>query len=176
MQDWDYLIRMAIAGLVLIVALIALRLITGRRELANMTAFDLVLLAAIGVILGSVLLLRTPALGEGLLALAILVLALQQNARSPTREPIKRWEASFEPTLLLYQGRILPSGTERGRTTEEEVSAAVQLTGYRDTGEVEVIVLEPDGSMSVIGPRGAATLGSPKVISLNDVKQSKGRP
>lgn len=175
-QDWDDFLQVAVAGLVMVVALIALRLITGQRELAQMTPFDLVALAAIGVILGAVLLLKTPALGEGLLALAILVLALQQNARSLHREPIKRWPAGTEPSLLVYKGRLLPSGLERGRSTEDEVFAAAQLSGYRDLHEVEAIVLEPDGSMSVIGRHGSATFGSPMLTSLSDGKKSKGQP
>lgn len=171
MQTWDELARMAGAALIVLVALVALRLITGRRELAQMSSFDLVLLAAFGVIVGVLLVFETPALGEGVLALAILLLALQLNARNPVRTPIRKWQANFEPTLLLYQGCMLPSGIEKGRTTEEEVSAAVQLTGYQDPEHVEAIVLEPDGAMSVIGPRGASVLGSPRVAHLADVKR-----
>jgi uncharacterized membrane protein YcaP (DUF421 family) len=56
-----------------------------------------------------------------------------------------------EPSLLLFRGQFLQGALRRTRLTEEEVRAAVRLQGLPAIEEVEAVVLETDGSLSVIG-------------------------
>ena len=56
-----------------------------------------------------------------------------------------------EPSLLLFRGAYLPAALRRARVREEEVRAAVRFRGLLAIEEVEAVVLETDGSFSVIG-------------------------
>lgn len=166
MQDLQDAVVMFGGTFVAVVALIALRLILGRRELARMTSFDLVLLAAFGVVLGAVLVFKTPGMGEGVLALAVLALALQLNAQRPFPWPRPEGRAEQEPVLLFYNGRCLASGLARAQTTEEAIGILAQKSGYEELEDVYAVILETDGAMTVIGSRGTAVLAPPRVAHL----------
>ncbi|MFK5261367.1 YetF domain-containing protein, partial [Lactiplantibacillus plantarum] len=54
------------------------------------------------------------------------------------------------PTLLLEDGRLLAEGMRQRRVTEDEIRQAVRSTGSGDLADVAAVVLESDGSLSVI--------------------------
>ena len=56
-----------------------------------------------------------------------------------------------EPTLLFFRGAFLPAMMVEQRVTEEEVLAAARAQGIAAMSEVAAVVLETDGSFSVIG-------------------------
>ena len=58
-----------------------------------------------------------------------------------------------EPTLLLLRGEYLHAALRRARLTEQEIRAAVRSHGLPAIEEVEAVVLETDGSFSVIGAK-----------------------
>ncbi len=67
--------------------------------------------------------------------------------------------------MLVRRGVFLHAALRRTRVTESEVRAAVRAAGVSDLETVEAVVLEADGSFSVL-PHGSATTGS----SLSDVR------
>ena len=56
-----------------------------------------------------------------------------------------------EPTLLYHGKRLLKERVRRERVSEEEVRAAVRSSGFLSLDEVAAVVLETDGSFSVVG-------------------------
>jgi uncharacterized membrane protein YcaP (DUF421 family) len=68
-----------------------------------------------------------------------------------------------EPTLLLSRGRFLDGALKAERMTREEVLAAMRADGVSDVASVAAVVLETDGSVSIISGTAAddhSTLGS----------------
>ena len=67
-----------------------------------------------------------------------------------------------EPTLLVHRGAFLDRAMTRDRITREEVLAVLRSNGVGQIGSVEAVILETDGSMSVlsdsIGQGGNSTL------------------
>lgn len=57
-------------------------------------------------------------------------------------------------SLLLHQGRMLPGALRRTRVTESEVHAALRSAGLGGVEEARAVVLETDGTFSVIGRNG----------------------
>ena len=55
-----------------------------------------------------------------------------------------------KPTLLLDRGRFLDTALYAQRVTESEVRAAVRAAGCMALEDVAAVVLETDGSFSVI--------------------------
>jgi len=59
-----------------------------------------------------------------------------------------------EPLMLLYRGEFLSEALRRERVTEAEVRAAVRSSGIASLDHVRAVVLETDGSFSVVGNEG----------------------
>jgi uncharacterized membrane protein YcaP (DUF421 family) len=80
-----------------------------------------------------------------------------------------------EPTLLLYQGRFLDDAMRQERMTREEISAALRGSGVSKPENVAAVVLESDGSVSVVrhvqpGARTADASSSAKLGTRQDAK------
>ncbi|MFU8898103.1 uncharacterized protein DUF421 [Roseinatronobacter thiooxidans] len=149
-DSWAGMARVAIVGLLAYAILILMLRISGKRTLSKMNAFDLVVTVALGSTLATVLLNADIPLAEGILALALLI-ALQYvitwlSVRS-------EWFEHFiksEPTLLVHQGRFLDKAMRKQRVTREEIGAVLRANGKIDIAQVQYIVLETDGTMTVV--------------------------
>lgn len=160
-QGWSGILRTAIVGTLAYVALVVALRTSGKRTLAKLNAFDLVVTVALGSTLATILLSKNVALAEGVTALLLLI-ALQYgvtalSVRSTSFARIVR----SEPTLLLRDGETLPRAMKRARVTEAELETVVRTEGQRDPETVAAVILESDGSFSVIaGPEAVRRTGS----------------
>lgn len=152
-DDWESVVRTFVVGLLAYVALIFFLRVSGKRTLTKLNAFDLVVTIALGSTLATVLLNKNVALADGLVAFALLV-GLQFLV---TWTSVRwRWVRQFvtgEPMMLLHRGVFLPGAMRRARVTEDEVRSAIRASGLPDLVQVEAVVLETDGSLSVVENR-----------------------
>lgn len=158
-DDWGGLLRVLVVGVSAYASLLLLLRISGKRTLAKLNAFDFVVTVALGSTLATVLLSSDVALAEGVLAMAVLV-ALQfsvawLSVRSRTVERLVK----SEPTLV-YRNGFLHSPMRRMRVTTDEIRQAVRAAGHAQLGEVAAVVLETDGSLSIL-PEVPESLGPP---------------
>lgn len=141
-------------GIVAYGALIFLLRISGKRTLSKMNAFDFIVTIALGSTLATVMLNKQIALAEGSLAFALLIgLQFVVTWTSVRIRWVKKL-VTGEPSMLLYRGELLPEALRLTRVTEEEIRAAVRSAGISDLAEVEAVVLETEGSLSVIQRNG----------------------
>jgi len=151
-SGWDSLVRTLIAGVLAYVALVVFLRISGKRTLSKMNAFDLVVTVALGSTLATVLLAQDVALAEGMTAFALLIGLQFVVTWSSIRVRWVRRLATGEPLMLLYSGEYLPAALRKARVTEDEIRAAVRSAGVDSLDQVRAVVLETDGSFSVIRP------------------------
>jgi uncharacterized membrane protein YcaP (DUF421 family) len=159
-QSWAGLGRTLVVGALAYAALVLLLRISGKRTLTKLNAFDLVVTVALGSTLATILLSKSVALAEGVLALAMLISLQYAITWLSVRSPGFQTLIKAEPTLLLHRGRFLDQAMRTQRVTREEVLAALRATGAADVGEIAAVVLETDGSISIVssaGPDGAAS-------------------
>ena len=149
-STWWALARTVIVGVLAYVALILLLRVSGKRTLSKMNAFDFVVTVALGSTLATVLLSKDVTLAEGVTAFALLIGLQFVVTWLSVRWPIVRRLVTAEPTLLLYRGQFLPDAMKRARMTREEVRSAVRSQGIASLDAVEAVVLETDGSVSVV--------------------------
>ena len=159
-NGWSVLGRTLLIGVLAYVSLVFMLRVSGKRTLAKMNAFDLVVTVAIGSTLATIVLSKSVALAEGLLALALLIGMQFAISWSSTRMPWLRRVVTGEPRLLLRDGTMLDEALRDARVTREEVRAAVRSSGIGALGDVAAVVLETDGSFSVIAGRPGAALSS----------------
>jgi uncharacterized membrane protein YcaP (DUF421 family) len=155
-DTWFGLLRVLVVGTAAYAALVLLLRASGKRTLAKLNAFDLVVTVALGSTLATVLLSESVALAEGLLAFALLVGLQYAVAWLSVRSP--RFDAlvKSEPSLLLHRGRFLDCAMRRQRVTREEVVSALRSSGLAWPGDAAAVVLETDGSLSVVRAAGGS--------------------
>lgn len=149
-NGWFALLRTGVVGVLAYLALVSFLRISGKRTLAKMNAFDLVVTVSLGSTLATILLSADVALAQGGLALALLIALQFAITWSSVRWDWFRRLITGEPSLLLFRGEFLGAALRRTRLTEDEVRAAVRAQGLRAVEDVEAVVLETDGSLSVI--------------------------
>ncbi len=149
-DSWTGLARVLIVGVLAYAAFVALLRFSGKRTLSKMSAFDLVVTIALGSILATVLLSKDVALAEGVLAFSLLIALQFLITWLSVRSDAVHSLVKSEPTLLFFRGRFLPDALRRERVSRAEAEAAVRQHGLGTIDEVVAIVLETDGSMSVI--------------------------
>jgi len=151
----------AYGGLVLVLR------IAGKRSLAKLNAFDLVVTVAFGSTLATVLLSKDVTLAEGLLAFAALALLQFAVSSASVRWPPFRRLVRSEPRRLVADGRYLEAAMARERVTKSEIDAAVRKRGIGRIEEVAAVVLETDGGFSVVRAGDAGPL-----VDLPDRRES----
>jgi uncharacterized membrane protein YcaP (DUF421 family) len=147
---WNIAIRCAA---VYIALLVGLRL-AGKREIGQMTVFDLVVLLLIANAVQNAMVGPDTSLTGGLIAAAILLAANTVVARLRLQSPRLRRMVEGTPTLLVYHGRVDPLAMRREGIDREELDAALREHGVAEVDGVDMAILETDGTISVV-PSGA---------------------
>lgn len=149
-DSWSDLGRVLAVGASAYVALIVVLRTSGKRTLAKLNAFDLVVTVAFGSTLATILLSADVSWAEGAVALALLAALQFVLAWVTVRWPAFRDVVTSEPTLLLRDGEPVPEALQEQRVSLAEIRQAVRATGAGDVSSVGAVVLETDGSFSVI--------------------------
>lgn len=149
-DTWASLGRVLVVGPLAYAALVLVLRVSGKRTLTKLNAFDLVVTVALGSTLATILLSKDVALVEGLLALALLVGMQFVITRLSVRSGRFQDWVKAHPTLLLHRGRFLGGALLAERVTREEVLAVLRSNGVEDPADVAAVVLETDGSFSVL--------------------------
>lgn len=118
---------------------------------------------ALGSTLATVLLSKDVPLTEGVLGFALLALLQFVIAWAAQRFGPLETAVKAKPRVLLHNGVIAADAMSAERVTQEEIAAAVRKAGYGDLSLIAAVVLETDGSFSVV-PKGDA--GDQSAVSL----------
>lgn len=125
--------------------------ISGRRSLAEMTAFDMVLLLVIGEAMGEALSGANPSLTHAFVLVATLVVIELGFAWTKQRSPVAERLLDDVPLVVVEHGKPLTERMRRAHVDENDVmEAARSLHGLENLQQVRYAVLERDGAISVI--------------------------
>lgn len=144
------LARTLVVGVFAYVSLVVFLRWSGKRTLAKMNAFDFIVTVSLGSTLATVLLSKSVALAEGVLALALLITLQFTVTWLSVRVRWVRKLVTGEPQVLMRRGVFIAQSMRKTRVTESEIFAAVRSAGIADLTKVEAVVLETDGSFSVV--------------------------
>ncbi len=149
-NGWEGVIRTVLMAGMSYGALLFILRLSGKRTLAKLNAFDLVVTVALGSTLATILLSKDVALAEGVTALLSLVGLQFAVAWTSVRfRGVERLVKS-EPTLLVFRGQVLDSALRRERVTRDEVLAALRACGMSRLDEAGAVVLETEGELNVL--------------------------
>lgn len=149
-QGWQGIVRTLLVGVLAYVTVVLFLRVSGKRTLAKLNAFDLVVTVALGSTLSAILLNQNVALAEGVLALALLILMQYLVASASVRSETFARLVRSNPRVLLRDGEFCREAMQRERITEGEILSAVRANGGTEAGDAALVVLESDGTISVI--------------------------
>lgn len=149
-DSWSDIFGTLLVGTAAYVTLIAVLRISGKRTLAKLSAFDLVITVTVGSTLATILLNADVSFAEGVAALSLLAALQFVAAILSSRLRVGRAIVTSQPTLLLSGGRFRSEALRRQRVSAGDVRQAFRPSGYGDIGRIAAVVLESDGSLSVI--------------------------
>ena len=144
------LIRTLIVGVLAYVFLVLALRISGKRTLSKMNSFDFVVTIALGSSLATMFVSKNVALAQGALGLGLLILLQWINTFIAVRWRGYQKILKAEPTLLVYRGEFLEEAMQRERVTKVEILAAARQQQISEPRDIDAVVLETEGSLSVI--------------------------
>lgn len=149
-DSWQGVARVLVVGTLAYLTLVVALRVTGKRTVSKWNAFDLIVTIALGSTLATVLLSSTVALVEGVVAMALLILLqLVITWWSVRSRRLRQW-VKASPTLLLRDGEMCVDAMRGQRVTPSELLAAVRAQGHASLERISAVVLETDGTFSVI--------------------------
>lgn len=145
--DWfEIVVRSALiyGGVVL-----GLRLM-GKRELGQMTVFDLVVVLLIANAVQNAMTGPDFSVQGGLIAAAVLLVL--NRALASLRIHSTAWGRLLEgmPTVLVQDGQFLEARLRKEGLEREQIEMAIREHGIDSVKDVRLAVLETDGSISVV--------------------------
>ena len=138
--------------LVVLVVLLALYRLLGKRQAGLMNAFDLVTLMAVANAVQNAMTEGRGQLAAGIVSAATLVLGAFLITRLAGRSGWSHRLLTGEPAVLLSDGKILDERLRQQGVSREELQAALRRHGMQSPREAGMAVLEVDGSISVVPP------------------------
>ena len=142
--------------------LVGLRMM-GKRELGQMTVFDLVVIILIANAVQNAMVGADVSVQGGLLAAAVLLVINRAVAALRIHSGV--WGRLIEgtPTVLVQDGQFLEAALRKESLERRQVLTAMREHGIESIEQVRLAVLETDGSISIV-PRDARMMRTRKHV------------
>lgn len=143
---WELVLR----AVVIYVALLGALRLFGKREVGQFTLYDLVLVLLVANAVQPAMTGPDTSLAGGLVIIATLILL---NFAIGRLDRFRLFHRLFQPqpTLIIKDGHYLSDRLRREGVDMDEVEMAIREHGLADVSEVRMGVLEPDGTISIVG-------------------------
>ena len=141
-----------IAGKTLLIYafLIAGLRLLGKRELGQMTIYDLVLIIVLGNAVQNAMMNNDNSLGGGLIASTVLLMSNRLLNFALRRSGKLERAMVGDPLLILNDGEPIPSHMAKEGITLDQLKTALREHGLSKFSEAHMAVLEVDGTISVV--------------------------
>src|SRR5258708_7096114 len=136
-------------GIIYCLVLIGIR-ISGKREVGQMTPFDLTLLLLLSNSVQNAMTGPDTSLAGGAVAAATLLILNYLVAEVSGVNRRFRKYIQGQPSLLIHDGEVISAHMAREHITMDALERAVREHGVASYKEVALAVLEVDGSISVL--------------------------
>jgi uncharacterized membrane protein YcaP (DUF421 family) len=124
--------------------------VAGKRELGQMTPFDLVVLLVISNAVQNAMVGPDTSLSSGIIAACTLVALNWIVMRLGLRSLWLRRHVVGSPTILIQDGRVLKQSLEAEGVDIDELLQACREHGIADIADAKLAMLEVDGTISVV--------------------------
>jgi uncharacterized membrane protein YcaP (DUF421 family) len=150
LTNWHTLLEIVLrTTVVYVLVLIGIRL-TGKREVGQMTPFDLTLLLLLSNSVQNAMTGSDTSLAGG--AVAALVLLVLNYTLAEVSGMNRRFRKLIQgsPTLLIHNGECIAAHIAKEHISMDELNRALREHGVNSVEDVSLAVLEVDGAISVL--------------------------
>lgn len=137
--------------LIVYVALVIFLRLFGKRELAQLNPFDLVVLLSLSNTVQNAIIGDDNSVTGGIVGAFSLLAANWLLTRVLYRSPRLNSALEGSPSVLIRDGQIDRAAVSAEKLTSEELISVLNRNGFNDPGEVQICILEPNGSFYVRG-------------------------
>ena len=137
-------------GLLVYFFLILLLRSTGKRQIGQMSPFDLVLLMVLSNAVQNSMSGGDNSVTAGLMLAVTLVAANWIVGKVTSSSKIMEQLVDGNPQVLFHDGKVYDKILKDSQITRQELIAAVHKAGYADLDRIRAAILENDGTISVI--------------------------
>ncbi len=150
LTNWESVLQIVLrTSVIYVLVLVGIRL-TGKREVGQMTPFDLTLLLLLSNAVQNAMVGQDSSLLGGIVA-AIVLLGLNYllaEVAGFNRRFRKLVQGS--PTLLIHNGQCIADHIAKEHVSMDEINRALREHGISEVQDVALAVLEVDGAISVL--------------------------
>jgi len=122
----------------------------GKRELAEMTAFELLLLMVVGDLIQQGVTQEDTSVTGAILAVGTIGVWILVFSWTGWRFPVARKVIEGVPVVVVRDGRPIEPALRLERVTLDEVLESARNQGIANLRDVEVAILEPSGQFSFL--------------------------
>jgi uncharacterized membrane protein YcaP (DUF421 family) len=142
----------AVVGATVAIYLFVLLLlrVSGRRQLAELTVIDLVVVLVLGSSVETAMIRGDTSLAAGLVAAATLLVTNRLLTVAMLRSKRFRHFVGGGPVLLVHNGKVLDEHLRRSGVSRDDLAAALRARGDTNPERVQYAVLETDGTITVV--------------------------
>ncbi len=166
MTDWftaspESLLAIALSAVGAYAGVLIYTRLAGLRSFAKMSSFDFAMTVAVGSMLASAILTKTPSLPQALVGLGMLYGMQRTVGWTRERWPWAQHLIDNEPLLLMDGPDMLRDNMTRASVTEDDIWAKLREANVLDLSQVRAVVMETTGDISVLHgePGGTALQG-----------------
>jgi uncharacterized membrane protein YcaP (DUF421 family) len=141
--------RVLRAVLVYAFLLVAIK-VFGRRELGQLTAFDLIVLLTLSNILQNAMIGNDNSLSGGAIGALVLLSANYGVAYWVFRSRRAERAIEGEPRILIHDGKIQRAAVRKELLTDQDLLSAIRREGLERIEDVRLAISEPNGMISII--------------------------
>lgn len=145
----EYLGIIASSVVIYLFIILAIR-IFGKKELSQLSVFDLVFILLISNAVQNAMVGSNTTLTGGLVAAASLFVVNYLLKLLTYYFPKFRHTIQGQDIMLVYKGKMNEANMKEARFTEEELMEAIREHGVPSLKQVDLAILEVDGSISVL--------------------------
>ncbi|WP_020168469.1 MULTISPECIES: DUF421 domain-containing protein [Methylotenera] len=144
---WELVVR----GLVIYLFLIILLRVTGKRQIGQLSPFDLVLLLILSNAVQNSMNAGDNSLIGGMISATTLVIVNYLVGLITFKS--KKLEAIIEgrPQVIIHQGKLFDDVMNDAKLTRQELDSTLRQSGYFAIKDVKLAILENNGTVTVQG-------------------------
>lgn len=139
-----------IRSLVVYVFLLVMFRVIGKRQVGQMTPFDLIVLLILSNVLQNAMIGPDNSILGGLIGATTILAANWMVGRAAFASRLFERAVEGVPTLLVHQGVPIEANLRRECITHEDLLSTLRSQGVFDISDVRAVVLETSGKVSVL--------------------------
>lgn len=145
---WTYLGEVAFRSVFMFVVVLAALTVSGKREVRQLSIYELVLLIGLGSAAGDPMFYDDVPLGSAVVVFTVIMGCYKLATYISDRNRRVREVIEGKPVYVIENGCILIENFDREDVTREELFSDLRVTGVRQLGQLRTVILEPNGQLS----------------------------